>query len=196
MTLKPQLKAETKVEVIYKLLRDLAFAQGPSAKLPTIRHLCDELGTTRVTLSEALNKLEAEQILYRKERQGIFVSPTIYHKSIGIIFDSSLLAGPAASPIWSMLWISLEQEALQRTSYRDEICTFRFVKPLNNHINSLPPEIVEMIEARKFHGLLSIGINTLQGNSNADMSIPCVTFAANGYWNITLDTKELGGWRP
>ncbi|WP_161981859.1 substrate-binding domain-containing protein [Dictyobacter alpinus] len=190
--MKSQLKTETKVEVIYKQLRDLAFTQGPSTKLPTIRQLCDQLATTRVTLSEALNKLEAEQILYRRERQGIFVSPTIYHKSIGILFDSSLLAGHAASPFWSMLWISLEQEAQQRSTYRNEICTFHFVKPANDNGSLFPPEISEMVEARKFHGLLTIGANLCENMDNQQPSTPNVSFAAIGHWNVTLDTRELG----
>ncbi|GLV56568.1 hypothetical protein KDH_34080 [Dictyobacter sp. S3.2.2.5] len=190
--MKSQLKAETKFEGIYKRLRELAYTRGPGAKLPTIRQLCDELSTTRVTLSDALNKLEAEQILYRKDRQGIFVSPTIYHKAIGILFDPSLLSGPAASPFWSMLWINLEQEAQQRTAYREEICTFRFVKPISDHINSLPDDIQELIENRKFNGLLAVGLHTRKARSYEDMDLPCVSFAANGYWNVTLDSRELG----
>src|SRR5258708_4794035 len=101
-------QADTKVEEIYKYLRSMALEKGPGAQLPTVRVLCESLKTTRVTLREALTLLEAEQIIYTKDRQGIFVSPTIHHKSIHVIFSSNGFASPV-SPVWSMLWMQIEQ---------------------------------------------------------------------------------------
>lgn len=45
------------------------------AKLPSERELSDLFATTRITLKEALQALEAEGKIYREERRGWFVAP-------------------------------------------------------------------------------------------------------------------------
>lgn len=47
----------------------------PGAKLPSERELSDLFSTTRITLKEALQALEAEGRIYREERRGWFVAP-------------------------------------------------------------------------------------------------------------------------
>lgn len=44
-------------------------------RLPSERTLADSLRTTRITLREALARLEAEGIIYRETRRGWFISP-------------------------------------------------------------------------------------------------------------------------
>ncbi|HVI51855.1 MAG TPA: UTRA domain-containing protein [Candidatus Sulfotelmatobacter sp.] len=48
---------------------------GPGCKLPSERELSDLFSTTRITLKEALQALEAEGRIYREERRGWFVAP-------------------------------------------------------------------------------------------------------------------------
>lgn len=45
------------------------------ARLPTERELAEQFGCTRVTLRQALQRLEAQGVLYRGHRRGWFVSP-------------------------------------------------------------------------------------------------------------------------
>ena len=45
------------------------------AKLPPERALADEFSITRVTVRQALMRLEAEGLIFREERRGWFVSP-------------------------------------------------------------------------------------------------------------------------
>ncbi|MFC0218884.1 DNA-binding GntR family transcriptional regulator [Pseudochelatococcus lubricantis] len=59
-----------------RLLRyiDTMKASG-EVRLPSERQLADSLHTTRITLREALTRLEAEGIIYRETRRGWFISP-------------------------------------------------------------------------------------------------------------------------
>ena len=184
-------QADTKVDELCQRLRSLALEKGPGAQLPTVRVLCESLATTRVTLREALNLLEAEHIIYTKRRQGIFVSPRIYHKSIHILFASNSFAAPA-SPFWSMLWVQLEQEAQQRATFKDEFCTFHLVKPTEDLNYSIPESIESMLQAERADGALIVGFYTRgKGTLNGE-EIPCVTFAGEGSWVVRLDGIEFG----
>jgi len=50
-------------------------AIGLNEKLPSERELVDRFTSTRITVREALAKLEAEGVIYRSNRRGWFVSP-------------------------------------------------------------------------------------------------------------------------
>jgi DNA-binding LacI/PurR family transcriptional regulator len=183
-------QAETKVNEIYQRLHALAVEKGPDAQLPTVRVLCESLATTRVTLREALTLLEAEHIIYTKNRQGIFVSPKIYHKSIHILFSSHDFAAPA-SPFWSMLWMQLEQEAQLRTNFKSEICTFHMVKPTEDTDYSVPESIETLLQTERADGVLAIGLQSSgKGMLNGE-GLPCVTFAGEGACTIYLDFVEF-----
>ena len=47
----------------------------PGAKLPPERTLSDEFSINRVTVRQALSRMEAEGLIFREERRGWFVSP-------------------------------------------------------------------------------------------------------------------------
>lgn len=66
-----------KSERIAHILRDLILrgALAPSEQLPAERALSERFATTRITVKEALQWLEAEGLIYRAERRGWFVSP-------------------------------------------------------------------------------------------------------------------------
>lgn len=184
-------QTETKVSEIYQRLYALALEKGPDAQLPTVRVLCESLTTTRVTLREALTLLEAEHIIYTKNRQGIFVSPRIYHKSVHILFSSHSFAAPA-SPFWSMLWMQLEQEAQQRANFKNEICTFHLVKPTDNADYSIPEAVETLLQTERADGVLAIGLQSSEKGMLNGEGLPCVTFAGEGEYTIYLDFAEFG----
>ncbi|WP_218032170.1 substrate-binding domain-containing protein [Dictyobacter kobayashii] len=192
MELKRALREDTKTEELSKKLRQLAYEKGPGAKLPTVRSLCDMLGTTRVTVGEVLDLLEAENILYRKDRQGIFVSPKIHSKHLCILFDSSNLNGPTISPFWSLLWVRLEQEAQHRAALRDETYAIHVVSSLQNAQSSVEDSILKLIQRGEAHGILAIGLNTLARPWIEQLPVPYVTFAGPGRWIVQLDGSDVG----
>ena len=52
-----------------------AGALAPGAKLPPERALAEEFSITRVTVHQALIRMEAEGLIFREERRGWFISP-------------------------------------------------------------------------------------------------------------------------
>ena len=45
------------------------------SKIPSERELVERFGCTRITIREALMQLEADNLIYRQERRGWFVTP-------------------------------------------------------------------------------------------------------------------------
>jgi DNA-binding LacI/PurR family transcriptional regulator len=183
-------QADTKVKELYKHLRTLALEMGPGAQLPTVRALCERLGTTRVTLREALSLLEAEHIIYTKDRQGIFVSPRIHQKAIHILFTSYGFAAPA-SPFWSMLWMHMEQEAQIRTTFKNEACTFHLAKPTNDPLYSIPETIETLLQTERVDGVLSVGFHSVGKGAISAGTIPCVTFAGEGVCTVGFNPYDF-----
>ncbi len=52
-----------------------AGTMAPGTKFPPERTLSDEFSITRVTVRQALGRMEAEGLIFREERKGWFVSP-------------------------------------------------------------------------------------------------------------------------
>jgi DNA-binding GntR family transcriptional regulator len=83
----------TAPEPYYLLLRDRIAAEivngdlAAGAKLPSERDFQESSGSARGTIREALTQLEAEGLIYRKERSGWYVSP------MPIVYDPTRWAG-------------------------------------------------------------------------------------------------------
>ena len=59
-----------------------------SGRLPSERELVEQFSSTRITVRDALSKLEAEGLIYRSNRRGWFVSPSrlVYDPSSRVNF--------------------------------------------------------------------------------------------------------------
>lgn len=60
---------------IRQYLSSLLIEQSDLKKLPSERVLQEKFNSTRITIREALSKLEAEGIIYRQNRKGWFICP-------------------------------------------------------------------------------------------------------------------------
>lgn len=65
---------------------------GPGARFPPERALAEEFSITRVTVRQALMRMEAEGLIYREDRRGWFVSPPRirYDPTANISFSESI----------------------------------------------------------------------------------------------------------
>ncbi len=67
---------------------------APGAKLPPERALAEDFSITRVTVRQALARMEAEGLIFREERRGWFVSPprVRYDPTVNASFTESITA--------------------------------------------------------------------------------------------------------
>lgn len=65
--------------MLYQQVRQYLFTlidqQPELKKLPSERELLDKFNSTRITVREALSRLESEGVIYRQNRKGWFISP-------------------------------------------------------------------------------------------------------------------------
>ncbi|GCE11164.1 GntR family transcriptional regulator [Tengunoibacter tsumagoiensis] len=171
-------RTNAKFEEIRDRLHALAVEKGPGSQLPTIRELCTLLNTSSVTLTAALDLLETERVLYRKERQGIFVSEKIHEGTIHVLFNINALADTNASPFWTMLWSQILQEFERRASFKQEQYQFHFLfQPFGRPI---PDAYLPLLHAPNVRGCILIGMNARTANHKRLLEIPHVAIAGGG----------------
>lgn len=190
MSLSRQTRSRAKTEAVCQQLYDFALQREPHAKLPTTRELCDLLETSRTTLNEALNMLEEQNVLYRKQSSGIYVSPKIHRRVIYILLYSYLFLGRYASPFWGMLWGLLAQEAEKRSETRNEYYCSHLILRQQRDESALPEEVLTAVQLNKVHGVLTVGTVAPLDTYFDLHHIPCVAFAGWGHWNVALDMQE------
>jgi len=65
--------------LLYQAIREYLFSliakQPDMKKLPSARELLEQFHSTRITVREALMRLEAEGLIYRQNRKGWFICP-------------------------------------------------------------------------------------------------------------------------
>jgi DNA-binding GntR family transcriptional regulator len=96
------IRHRTKTQAITAQLTELARRLGADARMPTIQQLCELLGVSVVTLNRALSELEAQNIILRKHGVGIFVSPRIGQRTVGLVYDRDIFAA-GSSPFCGLL---------------------------------------------------------------------------------------------
>ncbi|GCE29563.1 hypothetical protein KDA_50470 [Dictyobacter alpinus] len=178
-------RVNAKVVTVCERLRVLASELGPGSRLPTIRELCHTFNTSSATVTTALDLLENEQIFYRKDRQGIFVSDSLFKRSIHIVFNISMIASNASSPFWSLLWGRLVQIAEYRSKTKNEQISFHF--PWHAMPQQLSDEHIALLNSPAADGSLIIGFNAHTMDHVSLLSQPHVVFAGGGDWMAKYD---------
>lgn len=181
---------DTKVAQLYALLREEARALGPHGRLPSVRDLCQNFGTSRTTLDQVLDDLEAHDIIYRKHGRGLFVSPKLFRTTIGIIINATWLANRARlSPIWGLLWGLFAQEAELRSRTKNEYYCLHTILPSPDI--PLSEEIIHLVKTGRMRGVLNIGVPYEAVEWLTDQNIPCVSFFIYGPWRVNLNVTEM-----
>lgn len=181
----------TRVALLSEQIRELALLLEPGEKLPTVRELCERYQSSPITISDALDYLEAQHVLYRRQGSGIYVSPNIHRKCFCILFDSDLLLNAVTSPFWGILWALIAQEAQVRSAQRNEYFSFHLLIRREQEAMALSEEVIALVEEERVHGMLAIGLNTATICWLQDRHIPCIAFAGPGQYPVWMDYQTM-----
>ena len=195
MILDDRPRLDKKVQELVSQVRTMAIQKGPEAKLPTTRELCVQLKTNSATLNEALEELERQNVIYRKRKSGIFVSPKLHRKTICVLFFSRLFTAEALSPFWVMLWAQFSREMTRRNSLGNEYYHFHLVPETPTSQGALRPEdlpenVLEMIQSKRVHGVLAVGMENLVYEWIKQQGLPSVSFAGMGSFMLNVYSEE------
>jgi DNA-binding LacI/PurR family transcriptional regulator len=190
ITRKKPLRSNARALSLSDELRALAYKKGPEAKLPTVRQICASYETSRATVNVALDRLEAQNVVYRRQGSGIYVSPTIHHKTCAILLDSSFFRQPGVSPFWGMLWGYLADRAMKRAERFQEEHRFYLVTTEGPGAGRFPDDLVRAVDSGIIDAMIAVGLSGDSADFLIDREMPVVSFAGSGLWLIEIDMVE------
>ncbi len=189
--LKP-LSGNRKRESAQTAIRSLAQRIGPEMKLPTIQEFCGSLNVAKATIDTALDALEIEGVIRRRRGSGIFVTPQIAQKSIGLVFGHNIF-DMSVSPFYALLMRRCRERAVSH----DERFSF-FIDPLPGEVaGGEPPvhrDLANAIEAGRLHGILLVARNSEEEESwLRAQDVPVVSLGLDGSDRplVAIDQNEF-----
>ncbi|HSI83159.1 MAG: substrate-binding domain-containing protein [Candidatus Methylacidiphilales bacterium] len=188
--LKPIVGRHKQPEVV-KALIQLARHLGPNARLPRVREISKSLRVTVVTLDQALRQLEERGLIDRRPRSGIFVSPRILQRAIGLVLGGDVFS----SKDTSFFAILLEQCARRAEKHNERFSFFLDSPSLNRGSSDsmMHQDLIDAIGAGKLDGLL---VASSQGQEQENwlrsQGLPLASLSASeAPGTVALDGKEL-----
>jgi DNA-binding LacI/PurR family transcriptional regulator len=179
-------KISTKSQDVHERLIEMATTLGPNAKLPTVQQLRRDLNVSLTTLDGVLKQLESQSIIFRKQGSGIFVSPRLKSKCVGLVCDPAFFSA-GTSPFWQQLI----EGARARASQNGE--AFRFYLAMCSSDGGLPihDDLIEDVKAQRIHGVLFLGNNSEAQKWLKQNNIPSVVFAGKGEHRVEIDVPQF-----
>ncbi|HEX8552167.1 MAG TPA: substrate-binding domain-containing protein [Abditibacteriaceae bacterium] len=164
----------------------MAHELGPDAKFPPVLELRDEMGVSLGTLNSAMKVLEADNIIYRIQGVGVFVSPSL-QRHVSLVCTPDFFQQSSSSPFWQLM----VESAGERAKAKNEAFSCHFTVPGGHKGTPLHAGLAREIEARELHGVLGIGLDQETATWIEERGIPFVAFAGPGPWTVGLDTHRL-----
>jgi len=159
-----------------------------------------------------LAELEAANVLVRRQGSGLYVSPKLHRKTIGVLLDSAFFERPEASPFWGMLWGRCAAIAQQRSETRNEAYVFHMVSSRSFPETPLPDAFDADLRAGRIHALLAFGIEGPMADALERTGLPFISFGGEGPHRVMTDPraatcmgvaalaargcKRIGFWEP
>ncbi len=184
-----------KIQHIINELKKCAFEKGPEWKLPTISKLCSIFSTTPITIDKALSTLERKQIIYRTRGSGIYVSPTIFQKTIAIVFGWNIFSYSGVSKEVFNILLKKCEERIQKNTEKERFSVYLDIPEIQNDLSSTMHTHYQLqrdIESGEIDGVISLIIRDLVQLSWFQKTIPTVSFSMLGKkGTVHADFKKL-----
>lgn len=179
-------KSPTKAQDAHERLVAMAQKLGPNAKMPTVQQLRRELQVSITTLDTVLTQLEHQNIIFRKQGSGIFVSPRLSQKCVGLVCDPAFFQA-GTSPFWQQL----VESARTRATIGGE--AFRFYLAIPSVTGNYPihDDLIEDVQSRRIQGVLFVGNNEPAQEWFQENGVPSVVFAGRGQYIVRISYENL-----
>lgn len=126
----------------------------PDAQIPSEKELSEQFKVSRITVRRALEELEEEKFIYRRQGKGTFVSPDIPCPEMGegtaVSSSGKFIIGVIMSHLDSPFQVSLLQSIEKALGKRD--CQMMF--GLSNGKTKIESELIERMLLHGVHGLI------------------------------------------
>ncbi len=172
-------------------LKQLARANGPGKKLPTLRELVKQLGVSQTTIIRAVEVLEHEGILNRRHGSGIYVSDGPSQTKLLVLCEAVMMID--LSPFWGVLL----EEVLAGLVDAKIPFELRYTSPdvLVDSADTLSVQLGEDLKARiarqEFASAMVIGVHEEVVQFLDDSGVRVVAFAAPGHYIVQVTPTEV-----
>ena len=180
----------SKTDRLHDHLARIIASAAPDSRLPSIRALMTRFDISQATVSSALNRLEAQGALYRKQGSGIFVSSAKVTRPILILVDSDVIQSP------SCFWDVLLRGLRDRFAHEPERIEIRYTNSGTNGSRTLDPVrqlgegFFEKLRARAYSGIYLICVAEELTKIIRNFDIPQVGFACPTRYDIHMAWLE------
>jgi DNA-binding LacI/PurR family transcriptional regulator len=154
--------------------------------LPTVQQLRRELNVSITTLDSALKQLESQNVIFRKQGSGIFVSPRLHQKCVGLVCEPAFFSA-GMSPFWQQMI----ESARSRASLGGEAFRFYLAMRSMDGASPLHDDLIEDIAAQRTDGVLFLGNNEEAQEWLKQHRVPTVVFAGRGDYRVEIDLEQL-----
>ena len=190
----PLSKSKSKVETTYGHLLDLAHQLGPDAKMPTVRTLREDLNVSQATLDAALDRLEVQNVVVRRQGSGVYVSPGLRLRNVVLLCNPHFFLHHGASPFWEML-VDQIRDSAERNETR---LSLQFLHPYNedemqsqSDPKAIPITLQEEIKSGAINGVITINVFHSTARWIESHGVPVVAFAGAAEYIIAQSQAGL-----
>lgn len=183
------LEYRSKTRALSGGLLDVARRLGPGGKFPTMQHMCEQFQVSMVTLDRALHQLEEKNVICRKHGVGVFVSPRLNQRRIGLVYGYDFLQ--TGSSFFARM---LVEHAQTRSASKNE--RFRFFLDVASAKKDAPThqDLLEDIRSQRLSGIIFAGVEGAHRlDWIRDLQVPVVALSSRAAisYRVTIDFEEL-----
>ena len=175
---------QPKVDSAYHRLIQLAHCLGADAKMPRVAELKQQLGVSLTTLDSALKRLEEQDVIYRVQGSGIFVSRSV-QTVVSVICEPGLFRSNEDSPFWSMLI----GQAQRRAEEKGEAFEMHFAS--SNKVAPMQYGLMREFREKRVHGVIGVGLEESTVEWIEAQNVPFVSLFGTGAHNVNLAAGEV-----
>lgn len=182
MTQLQSILSRQKIQGVCASINRLADELGPGAKLPTVRKMCQQLQISVATLNDALRVLEDQRVITRRQGSGVFVSESVHHKTIGLVFGTNIFDG-IVSPFYAQLIEHCRQRAAM---HREQFRFFLDVPQLHGYADQIPVhnDLEDAVMRKQLDGVLLVAHRKDQKQWLLDHQVPVVELGGDDKPNV------------